>query len=50
MLSCEQEEAHQALGRILGFAKANGLRLQTQKTRIVDAREPGGFDFLGYHF
>jgi len=20
------------------------------KTRIVDAREPGGFDFLGYHF
>ena len=50
MISCKQEEAQQALGRIQGFAKANGLRLQTQRTRIVDAREPGGFDFLGYHF
>ena len=27
-----------------------GLRLHPTKTRIVDARQPGGFDFLGYHF
>ena len=45
-----EEEAQQALSRIQDFAKANGLRLHPEKTRIVDAREPGGFDFLGYHF
>src|ERR1700682_5118073 len=27
-----------------------GLRLHPTKTRIVDATQPGGFDFLGYHF
>jgi RNA-directed DNA polymerase len=29
---------------------AAGLRLHPTKTRVVDARQPGGFDFLGYHF
>jgi len=29
---------------------ARGLTLHPEKTRSVDAREPGGFDFLGYHF
>ena len=24
--------------------------MHPEKTRIVDARQPGGFDFLGYHF
>jgi RNA-directed DNA polymerase len=38
------------LEKIQEFAKANGLRLHPEKTQIVDAREPGGFDFLGYHF
>jgi RNA-directed DNA polymerase len=28
----------------------NGLTLHPEKTRIVDAIQPGGFDFLGYHF
>ena len=27
-----------------------GLTLHPEKTRIVDASQPGGFDFLGYHF
>ena len=27
-----------------------GLTLHPEKTRIVDASEKGGFDFLGYHF
>ena len=27
-----------------------GLRLHPDKTRIVDTSQPGGFDFLGYHF
>ena len=27
-----------------------GLILHPEKTRIVNASEPGGFDFLGYHF
>jgi len=27
-----------------------GLSLHPTKTRIVKASEPGGFDFLGYHF
>jgi RNA-directed DNA polymerase len=44
------QEAGQALEKIQEFAQANGLRLHPQKTRIVNAREPGGFDFLGYHF
>jgi len=27
-----------------------GLTLHPEKTRIVEAGRPGGFDFLGYHF
>ena len=27
-----------------------GLTLHPAKTRIVDATQRGGFDFLGYHF
>jgi RNA-directed DNA polymerase len=27
-----------------------GLTLHSEKTRVVNMREPGGFDFLGYHF
>ncbi len=28
----------------------HGLTLHPEKTRIVDATQNGGFDFLGYHF
>ncbi len=27
-----------------------GLTWHPEKTRVVDASVPGGFDFLGYHF
>ena len=30
--------------------QANGLTLHPDKTRIVEATQRGGFDFLGYHF
>lgn len=28
----------------------NKLEIHPEKTKVVDARQPGGFDFLGYHF
>jgi hypothetical protein len=27
-----------------------GLTLHPEKTRVVDMSQPGGFDYLGYHF
>jgi RNA-directed DNA polymerase len=50
VLCRSEQEAWQALEKIQEFAQANGLRLHPQKTRIVNAMEPGGFDFLGSHF
>jgi RNA-directed DNA polymerase len=45
-----EAEAKQALERIADWVKAAGLTLHPEKTRIVDAAQRGGFDFLGYHF
>lgn len=45
-----QEEAKAALERLHQWAKENGLTVHPTKTRIVDATQKGGFDFLGYHF
>ena len=50
ILSRNETEARQALERVQGWTAAAGLQLHAQKTRIVDATQPGGFDFLGYHF
>ena len=51
IIQCRSEEgARTALGEIEQWVKEAGLTLHPEKTRIVDAREPGGFDFLGYHF
>jgi RNA-directed DNA polymerase len=50
VLCRSEEQARQALEKIGDFAKANGLTLHPEKTRIVDWRQAGGFDFLGYHF
>lgn len=48
---CRSEaEAGAALERIKAWTDRAGLTLHAEKTRIVDAAEPGGFDFLGYHF
>jgi RNA-directed DNA polymerase len=48
---CRTEtDAQQALARIIAWTQAAGLTVHPQKTRLVDATLPGGFDFLGYHF
>lgn len=45
-----QEEAEAALEQIRQWAQENGLTVHPTKTRLVDARKKGGFEFLGYHF
>ena len=48
---CGSEAAAQgALAKVQQWTTAVGLTLHPEKTRIVDATQPGGFDFLGYHF
>jgi RNA-directed DNA polymerase len=51
VILCRSEaEARAALAEVQGGTTSAGLTLHPTKTRIVDARQPGGFDFLGYHF
>lgn len=50
ILCRSQAEAEQALQRVQNWTVQAGLGLHPDKTRIVDATQPGGFDFLGYHF
>jgi RNA-directed DNA polymerase len=51
VLLCRTEaEATQALARIRTWTQAAGLTIHPEKTRLVDATQSGGFDFLGYHF
>jgi RNA-directed DNA polymerase len=50
VLAESQAEAEAALEALHQWATAQGLRLHPEKTRVVDARERGGFEFLGYHF
>jgi RNA-directed DNA polymerase len=50
ILCRSQEEAERALETVRMWTAQAGLTLHPVKTRIVDAAEPGGFDFLGYHF
>jgi RNA-directed DNA polymerase len=45
-----EQEARAALERVARWCEGAGLRLHPTKTRIVDATQKGGFDFLGYHF
>ena len=45
-----ETEANEALREIGAWTKAAGLTLHPTKTRVVNAAEKGGFDFLGYHF
>jgi RNA-directed DNA polymerase len=44
------EAAQQALALVQRWTAAAGLRLHPTKTHLVDMHQPGGFDFLGYHF
>ena len=51
VILCRSEaEAQAALERVRQWTAQAGLTLHPQKTRLVDARQRGGFDFLGYHF
>jgi len=50
LLCRTRADADRALEQVQGWVTENGLTLHPDKTCIVDAREPGGFDFLGYHF
>ena len=51
VILCEsQEAAERALAEVRQWVEAAGLVLHPTKTRIVDASQRGGFDFLGYHF
>ena len=50
ILCRSQEEAVAALERVRQWAEPAGLKLHPVKTRVVEATQRGGFDFLGYHF
>jgi len=51
VLLCDsQTEAEGVLEHVRKWVDEAGLKLHPEKTRIVDATKPGGFDFLGYHF
>jgi RNA-directed DNA polymerase len=50
ILCKSQEEAETALAQVRAWTEQAGLTLHPVKTRIVDASQKGGFDFLGYHF
>ena len=45
-----REQAERALAEVRQWVEQAGLVLHPTKTRIVDASQRGGFDFLGYHF
>ena len=51
VILCRTEaEARKALAEVSAWVTEAGLTLHPEKTRVVDASAPGGFDFLGYHF
>lgn len=50
ILCRSREEAERALAAVESWTAEAGLQLHPDKTRIVDATQSGGFDFLGYHF
>jgi RNA-directed DNA polymerase len=51
VILCEsQQEAETALQEVRRWMEQARLTLHPEKTRIVDARQQGGFEFLGWHF
>jgi RNA-directed DNA polymerase len=50
LLCRSEDEAQKALALVQQWVATVGLKLHPEKTRIVDATQRGGFDFLGYHF
>lgn len=50
ILCASKEQAEEVLQHIRQWMDQAGLTLHPTKTRIIDASQRGGFDFLGYHF
>ncbi len=50
ILCASEQAAREALARVKAWTEETGLRLHPEKTRIEDATQAGGFDFLGYQF
>jgi RNA-directed DNA polymerase len=50
ILCASREQAERAMETVRQWVEQAGLVLHPAKTRLVDASERGGFDFLGYHF
>jgi RNA-directed DNA polymerase len=50
VMCATQEEAERAMRRMGELIEQRRLTLHPEKTKLVDATAPGGFDFLGYHF
>ena len=50
ILCRDEAEARVALAAVATWVSGAGLILHPDKTRVVDATQRGGFDFLGYHF
>ncbi len=51
VILCRTEaEAQAALMAVRAWVNEAGLTLHPEQTRVVEASQPGGFDFLGYHF
>ena len=51
VILCRSEsEARDALQEVAKWCEESELELHPEKTKIVDACQRGGFDFLGYHF
>lgn len=50
ILCRSRAEADQALEYVRQQVEDRGLTLHPDKTKVVDASQAGGFDFLGYHF
>jgi RNA-directed DNA polymerase len=51
VILCQSEqEANEVLAQLGQWVAGAGLTLHPTKTRIVNASQKGGFDFLGYHF
>lgn len=45
-----RDEAERALEQVRQWMQQSGLTLHPTKTKIVDATQRGGFEFLGWHF
>jgi RNA-directed DNA polymerase len=51
IIQCQtREEAEEVLKEVEQWVQNAGLTLHPEKTRIVDASQHGGFEFLGWHF